>query len=174
MAKRTESKERAGKTGAVKKTAGKTRIAKPAAKKPAAKRGAAKNTAAKKTAKSAARKSVCVSVPESGTGGSRPLNLPAKPEDVKYSDGELAMLREKQLELAMDGDRQMLIWLGKAVLGQTPASARGDRVADGDGDVIVLTPEEAVALYGVRGGCEERDVRGAGGRGSWRETAVGR
>ena len=73
----------------------------------------------------------------------------AKLDEFHYSDGERAMLREKQLELAFGGDRQMLIWLGKAVLGQTPAAApRGGE--DGE-TVIVLTPDEAVALYGPGG-----------------------
>ncbi|MGI5832144.1 MAG: hypothetical protein ACOX6D_06375 [Thermoguttaceae bacterium] len=65
-----------------------------------------------------------------------------------YREEDLALLREKQLELALDGDRQMLIWLGKSVLGQRPATARGsDPSPDGEG-VIVLTAEEAAALYG--------------------------
>ncbi|MBR6480571.1 MAG: hypothetical protein IKT12_02605 [Thermoguttaceae bacterium] len=62
------------------------------------------------------------------------------------------MLREKQLELAMDGDRQMLIWLGRSVLGQAPAPVRAGRADEEENAVIVLTPEEAAALYGSQAG----------------------
>lgn len=154
MAKRNESK-----------TAGTPKSKKVAGKKVAGKKDAPKKTAPKKdegkkkaSAKKAGVKKAGVKKMAGGgsakpvAGAPRPFNMPASPEEVKYSDGELAMLREKQLELAMDGDRQMLIWLGKAVLGQTPAAARGGRAGEGDGNVIVLTPEEAAALYGGKGG----------------------
>ena len=148
MAKRNESKT-AG-TPKSKKDGGK----KDAPKKTAPKKGAGKKASAKKAdvKKAGVKKRAGGGSAEPVAGAPRPFNMPASPEEVKYSDGELAMLREKQLELAMDGDRQMLIWLGKAVLGQTPAAARGGRAEDGDGNVIVLTPDEAAALYGGKGG----------------------
>lgn len=65
-----------------------------------------------------------------------------------YTDGDIALLREKQMELALDGDRQMLIWLGKTVLGQKPATPKED--AGAEPAPLVLTPDEAAALYGTR------------------------
>lgn len=81
--------------------------------------------------------------------GSDPPAAPPRPADGKplYTEEELALIREKQLELAFGGDRQMLIWLGKAVLGQSPPAARGAGDETGGPAVIVLTAEEAAALY---------------------------
>lgn len=153
MAKRNEPK--AAGTPKSKKDGGKKSSGKKdVPKKTAPKKGAGKKASAKKAdvKKAGVKKRAGGGSAKPVAGAPRPFNLPASPEEVKYSDGELAMLREKQLELAMDGDRQMLIWLGKAVLGQAPAAARNSRAEDGDGNVIVLTPEEAAALYGGKGG----------------------
>ena len=140
--KKTEPKKTAAKeTAAVKKGTSKKPSPK---KKETAKKSAAKKAApAKKTAAKPAPKRAAAEPPEKAA----PFNLPASAGEVRYSDGELAMLREKQLELAMDGDRQMLIWLGRSVLGQAPAPARAGRADAGENAVIVLTPDEAAALY---------------------------
>ena len=92
------------------------------------------------------------------TGSETPVPPRPAAEKPLYTDEELALLREKQLELAFGGDRQMLIWLGKAVLGQKPPAARGAGEESGGPDMIVLTPEEAAALYGAA----ETDRRSAG------------
>ena len=145
--KKTEPKKTAAKeTAAVKKGTSKkpSPKKKETAKKSAAKKAApAKKTAAKPAPKKTAPKRAAAEPPEKAA----PFNLPASAGEVRYSDGELAMLREKQLELAMDGDRQMLIWLGRSVLGQAPAPARAGRADAGETAVIVLTPDEAAALY---------------------------
>ena len=144
-------------------------------KKTAAKKTAAKQSEPKKKAtpkKSTAKKSTAKKSAAKGKGAAEktpeaaPFNLPASAAEVRYSDGELAMLREKQLELAMDGDRQMLIWLGRSVLGQAPAPVRAGRAGEEENAVIVLTPEEAAALYGSQAGEADqarRKVTRAGG-----------
>ena len=85
-------------------------------------------------------------------GGITGSDAPPRPAADKplYTEEELALIREKQLELAFGGDRQMLIWLGKALLGQKPPDARGTGESADWPAVIVLTPEEAAALYGKR------------------------
>ena len=129
---------------AKKSTVKQTAVRKTEPKKSAAKKAApAKKTAAKPAPKKPAPKRAAAEPPEKAA----PFNLPASAGEVRYSDGELAMLREKQLELAMDGDRQMLIWLGRSVLGQAPAPARAGHADAGENAVIVLTPDEAAALY---------------------------
>ena len=129
--KKSEPKKPEPKKAGVKKNA--------AAKKTAAgKQKTAAKSAAKKTSAAAKKTAVKKAAPKA----------PAAPNELRYSDGELAMIREKQLELAFGGDRQMLIWLGKAVLGQTPPAARPGAGDGEDECVLVLTPEEAEALYG--------------------------
>ena len=77
-------------------------------------------------------------------------------EKPLYTEEELTLLREKQMELALGGDRQMLIWLGKSVLGQRPAPARETGSGPQGEQVIILTAEEAAALYGAAGAGEPK------------------
>lgn len=66
-------------------------------------------------------------------------------DTIQYNFGDLIIqgyeetkqaLRMKQLEVAMAGDRTMLIWLGKQMLGQSDTPDNGN-VEEGSGEITV-------------------------------------
>ena len=60
----------------------------------------------------------------------------------KARAGGVDLLRAKQHELAMKGDRAMLIWLSKNYLGQTETGALDSDVFNSDFDGFTYTPVE--------------------------------
>jgi len=63
----------------------------------------------------------------------------------KKSEGK-EMLRGKQFQLAAEGDKTMLVWLGKQYLGQKDKNDVTTNDRDITGGITVETPEQAEQL----------------------------
>jgi hypothetical protein len=67
-----------------------------------------------------------------------------------YSDGLNLMkrsLRRKQYDLAMEGDRTMLVWLGKNILSQVDRRETEMTVQGGDKPIKIMPIKERIRAY---------------------------